>query len=211
MLTKTVCALLVLSSPALATYSIDLVAPGGGSTITLPTPPTSEQIFDIAVYVNADGPGEVSIGAEMRFGASTPNIGLRGMIGSSGLSGEGTRYNDLLFDIFDDPNFTASCPLYPEWSGLYGAVASTGHNLPGRNLLGFVSLSLLPGTPAGIYTFSTLPYYSDEPGPILFASWDDSGSVFVPRSTISFEVLPEPAAGLLLVAALPFLRRRGAA
>ena len=195
-------ALLVAASSSFATVTVTFKV-GGQSNVVAPAGGT----FDVEVILNSNEP-DVG-GATLDIAATVPGkIAVSGAVGGAGSAGTGTRYNSPLWDS----NTTTGLAFSPT------ALASAA-NQPklGTSPVGIFGSAVVDQDPA--FTQSTLGWIKITVDPL-------TGPVsFVPMNFRAFSVigdsldsvvaggvtfLPEPASALLLVAALPFLRRRSA-
>lgn len=201
-------ALLVAASSSFATVTVTFKV-GGQSNVVAPAGGT----FDVEVIINSDEPdfdgfmGGVG-GVTMDIAASQAGkIAVSGVIGNSGSTGTGTRYNSPLWDsntttgLAFSPNALAAAAgakLGTTPVGIFGSAVVNEDPSFDTSTLGWIKITVDPLTgPVSLL-------------PMNFRAFNVIGDSLDSVVVSGVTFLPEPASALLLVAALPFLRRRSA-
>ncbi len=155
------------------------------------------------IVISAVGTGTVQ-GANINLRLDEPfKIESIEMLVGTVFDGNNTGYAGGAPVIFNDP-------LAPDSYADYVQAATTTSNgtvpvAPGSVVAKLV-ISVAPGTPADL--LGALVSYDPNDSFTLPCDWTDGASVG--QDTLQLKVLPEPASALLLLAAMPLIRRRRA-
>jgi hypothetical protein len=198
-------ALLVTAGNAMAfTASLSV----GGNNLVVPIP-LSGGNFDVRVDILRDGSPNQIVGAQMNMVTPDAANGVITINNASAalatLGTTGTRWNEAEWDA--NTNGTATNPnaglAGPMSTGVPRGPYSTTYNgtwTTGDSFYGILNINLAAQPNGTIITL--LPHN------LLLADGEIFDDVPGLADGVSFQYVPEPASALLLIAALPFMRRR---
>ena len=194
-------ALLITAGNAFA-FTASLSVGGNGGIVDVPLAGGS---FDVRIDFLRGGDTNNIGSGESQFVADAAGITILGSTGGTTLAGTGTRYNEVEWDAntasgAQNPNTTLAgvmAPAVPRgvFGTLYNGVWATGDSF-----FGILRVTLAPkpyGTLIGLQT-----------GTVALGDTDTFEDIFAIADGVVFQYTPEPASALLLLGALPFLRRR---
>jgi len=205
-------ALLVSAGNAFASTA-SLSVGGNGGTVLVPEAGLTG--VDVRIDLLREGSTADIGGFQTGFVADATGITINPSAGGTAATGTGTRYNGPAeWDSNTagnalNPNTTtagvmaANSPrgdLATLYAADQGDVDGAGHWIIGDSIFGWLNITLAP-RPAG--TIINLTFYNQ-----VGADNDTFGSAEFAADGVTFEYVPEPASALLLLAALPFMRRR---
>jgi len=163
---------------------------------------------EIAVtLVNTNAANDGLGGFQTDYTADKVGLSAVGAIGGAGSAGTGSRYNSPDWDsntvtglAINPP--AGAVPVTPATLGLYGTVIVAGNPNAASSLVGYIVVDIAPSATPRTLTISAANFQA-------FGLFGDNLDAAIGTGA-TFTQIPEPASALLLVAALPFLRRRSA-
>jgi hypothetical protein len=194
-------ALLITAGNAFA-FTSSLSVGGNGLVVDIPL---SGGTFDVRLDILRGGDTNSIGNGQTDFVADVAGITINGSVGGTTLAGTGTRYNQVEWDAntgagAQNPNTTLAGVMaagVPRgvFGTLYNGSWTAGDSffgilnvtLAAKPLGTLINLSPTNGIVGDDQTFEDLPLIADG---------------------VTFHYTPEPASALLLLGALPFLRRR---
>lgn len=193
----------MIASAAQATITVQLTP-----TDATPVPQAGARREIAVTLVNNNAANDGVGGFQMDYQASLAGaLTAVGAIGGAGSAGTGSRYNSPDWDSNTTTGLAISppsgaVPVAPGALGLYGTVIVNGDPNAASNLVGYIVVDIGATTEQRTVSLSATNFQA-------FGLFGDNLDAAI-GSSATFVQLPEPASALLLVAALPFLRRRSA-
>jgi hypothetical protein len=161
--------------------------------------------FDVRLDLVRGGDTNSIGNAQTNFVADLAGITIVGTVGTTFMSGTGTRYNELEWDASttgsaQNPNTTLAGAMSPGVPrGLFGTLYNGSWQV-GDSFFGILRVNVAAGTPGtDIHLNPTGGIVGDD------QTFED---LTLANDGVTFHYTPEPASALLLLGALPFMRRR---
>ena len=193
----------MIASAAQATITIQLTP-----TDATPVPQAGARREIAVTLVNNNAANDALGGFQTDYQASLDGaLTAVGGIGGAGSAGTGSRYNSPNWDSNTTTGLAINppsgpIPAAPGTKGLYGTVIVDGNANAASSLVGYIVVDIAATTGPRTVSLSATNFQA-------FGLFGDNLDAAIGTSA-TFTQLPEPASALLLVAALPFLRRRSA-
>ena len=194
----------VMAVPAMALGAASFSLSVGGATAIEVNPADDPATFALDLFIDQDDAnGTAGFGGALE--ASTNGVFY---VTSKAMQLDGPFFLLTLGPVFKNDTNKWLSPR----TANFGAMSSSANGywnagqFPGKAVT--IGMAVPAGAPNGVYTISI----GDPGGGIYISNYDGEGSQ-TPLTTSSLQVtvVPEPASMLLLVGALPFLRRRRSA